>query len=50
MGGKRQSDEGADSVTSSEAVTTATCNPLISNSAVGGSGSQSVLDSSTQGK
>ncbi|KDR22426.1 Peregrin [Zootermopsis nevadensis] len=48
MGGKRQSDEGADSITSSEAATTTASTPLISNSAVSGSGSQSVLDSSAQ--
>jgi hypothetical protein len=50
MGGKRQADEVADSVTSSKAATAVVPNTLTSNSAVGGSGLQSASDPNTRGK
>ena len=48
--GKRQADEGADSVINSKVGTSTAPSTLTSNSAVGSSGPQSALDSSTRGK
>jgi hypothetical protein len=50
MVGKRQADEGADSMISSKVAASITPNTLTANSAVGSSGSQSALDSSARGK
>lgn len=50
IGGKRQADEGADSVISSKAASTAIPNTQNMNSASGGSGPQLSLDPSIRGK
>jgi len=48
--GKRQADEGADSVVNSKVGASTTPSTLTSNSAISSSGPQSALDSSTRGK
>jgi hypothetical protein len=47
--GKRQADEGADSAINSKVGTSTAPSTLTSNSAIGSSGPQSALDSSTRG-
>jgi hypothetical protein len=48
--GKRQADEGADSVINSKVAASIAPSTVTSNSVVSGSGPQSALDSSTRGK
>jgi hypothetical protein len=50
MGGKRHAEEGADSVIGSKAASNTTPSTQNLNSAAGGCGSQSSLDSSMRGK
>jgi hypothetical protein len=50
IGGKRQADEGTDSVISSKVASSTTPSTQNLNSAVGGSGPQSSLDPSMRGK
>jgi hypothetical protein len=50
IGGKRQADEGADSVISSKVASNITPSTQNLNSAAGGNGPQSSLDTSMRGK